>query len=100
MLRRSAAAVATVIVVMVLPYLLAVAIPVLPLGAADWLARVSPAAGFAVQQTLIQYPQVGNVYAPVGGLLAAAPWAGFAVLCAWAAVALAMATYLLRKRDA
>ena len=63
-LRRSAAAVATVIVVTVLPYLLTVAVPILPLGPADWLARVSPAAGFAVQQTLIQYPQVSNVYAP------------------------------------
>jgi ABC-type transport system involved in multi-copper enzyme maturation permease subunit len=100
MLRRSAAAVATVIVVIVLPYLLIVAVPILPLGPADWLARVSPAAGFAVQQTLIQYPQVSDVYAPSAGYWPLAPWAGFAVLCAWAAVALAVATYLLRKRDA
>jgi ABC-type transport system involved in multi-copper enzyme maturation permease subunit len=99
-LRRSAAAVATVIVVIVLPYLLTVAVPILPLGPADWLARLSPAAGFAVQQTLIQYPQVSNVYAPSAGYWPLAPWAGFAVLCAWAAVALAVATYLLRKRDA
>jgi len=99
-LRRSAAAVASVIVVIVLPYLLTVAVPILPLGPADWLARASPAAGFAVQQTLIQYPQVSNVYAPSAGYWPLAPWAGFAVLCAWAAVALAVATYLLRKRDA
>jgi ABC-type transport system involved in multi-copper enzyme maturation permease subunit len=99
-LRHSAAAVASVIVVIVLPYLLTVAVPILPLGPADWLARVSPAAGFAVQQTLIQYPQVSNVYAPSAGYWPLAPWAGFAVLCAWAAVALALATYLLRKRDA
>jgi len=99
-LRRSAAAVATVIVVIVLPYLLTVAVPILPLGPADWLSRVSPAAGFAVQQTLIQYPQVSNVYAPSAGYWPLAPWAGFAVLCAWAAMALAVATYLLRKRDA
>jgi len=99
-LRRSAAAVASVIVVIVLPYLLTVAVPILPLGPADWLARVSPAAGFAVQQTLMQYPQVTNVYAPSAGYWPLAPWAGFAVLCAWAAVALAVATYLLRKRDA
>jgi ABC-type transport system involved in multi-copper enzyme maturation permease subunit len=99
-LRRSAAAVATVLVVIVLPYLLTVAVPILPLGPADWLARISPAAGFAVQQTLIQYPQVSDVYAPSAGYWPLAPWAGFAVLCAWAAVALALATYLLRKRDA
>ncbi len=99
-LRRSAAAVATVIVVIVLPYLLTVAVPILPLGPADWLARVSPAAGFAVQQTLVQYPQVSNVYAPSAGYWPLAPWAGFAVLCAWAVAALGLAAYLLHRRDA
>jgi ABC-type transport system involved in multi-copper enzyme maturation permease subunit len=99
-LRRSAAAVATVIVVLVLPYLFTVAVPILPLGPADWLARVSPAAGFAVQQTLVQYPQVNDVYAPSAGYWPLAPWAGFAVLCAWAAAALGLATYLLHRRDA
>jgi hypothetical protein len=99
-LRRSAGAVAAVIVVIVLPYLLTVAIPLLPAGPAAWVARVTPAAAFAVQQTLIQYPQVSNVYTPSAGYYPLAPGAGFAVLCAWAAVALALATYLLRRRDA
>jgi ABC-type transport system involved in multi-copper enzyme maturation permease subunit len=99
-LRRSAGAVATVIVVIVLPYLLTVAVPILPVGPTDWLARVTPAAGFAVQQTLIQYPQVSNVYAPSAGYYPLAPWAGFAVLCAWVVVALGLAAYLLRRRDA
>ena len=36
----------------VLPYLLACALPVLPAGAADWLLRVTPAAGFAIQQNV------------------------------------------------
>ena len=99
-LRRSAAAVAAVIVVIVLPYLLTVAVPILPVGPTDWLARVTPAAAFAVQQTLIQYPQVSNVYAPSAGYYPLAPWAGFAVLCAWVAVALGLAAYLLRRRDA
>ena len=58
------AAVAAVIVVIVLPYLLATA-AVLPAGAADWLLRVTPAAAFAVQQTLSQYPQVDGLYTPV-----------------------------------
>jgi ABC-type transport system involved in multi-copper enzyme maturation permease subunit len=98
--RRGAAAVATVIVVIVLPYLLTVTIPVLPLGATDWLARVTPAAAFAVQQTVMQYPQVENVYAPSAGYFPLAPWAGFAVLCAWAAVALTLAACLLHRRDA
>ncbi len=99
-LRRAAAAVATVIVVVVLPYLLTVAAPILPVGPTDWLARVTPAAAFAVQQTLIQYPQVSNVYAPSAGYYPLAPWAGFAVLCAWVVVALGLAAYLLRRRDA
>jgi ABC-type transport system involved in multi-copper enzyme maturation permease subunit len=98
--RRSAVAVATVIVVIVLPYLLTVTTPLLPAGPTDWLARVTPAAAFAVQQTLIQYPQVSNVYAPSAGYWPLAPWAGFAVLCAWAAGALGLAVYLLNRRDA
>jgi ABC-type transport system involved in multi-copper enzyme maturation permease subunit len=99
-LRRSAVTVAAVIVVLVLPYLLTVTTPLLPAGPTDWLARVTPAAAFAIQQTLIQYPQVSNVYAPSAGYWPLAPWAGLAVLCAWAAVALALAAYLLNRRDA
>ncbi|HEY9244786.1 MAG TPA: ABC transporter permease subunit, partial [Streptosporangiaceae bacterium] len=100
MLRRSAVAVATGIVVVVLPYLLAVVIPVLPAAATGWLLRLTPAAAFAIQQTVPQYPQVDNVYSPVFGYYPLPPWAGFAVLCAWAALALAVATLLLNKRDA
>ena len=61
--RRGAAAVAAVIALIVAPYVLAVSIAVLPLGAADWLMRVTPAAAFAVEQTVVQYPQVDDVYA-------------------------------------
>jgi ABC-type transport system involved in multi-copper enzyme maturation permease subunit len=100
MLRRSAVAVATGIVVVVLPYLLAVVIPVLPAAATGWLLRLTPAAAFAIQQTVPQYPQVDNVYSPVFGYYPLPPWAGFAVLCAWAALALAVAALLLNKRDA
>jgi ABC-type transport system involved in multi-copper enzyme maturation permease subunit len=99
-LRRSAAAVASVIVVLVLPYLLTVAVPILPPGPANWLDRITPAAAFAVQQTAIVYPQVDNLYIPAQGFYPLAPWAGFAVLCGWAVVALGVAAYLLRRRDA
>ena len=99
-LRRGAGAVAVVVVVIVLPYLFTVAVPILPVGPADWLARVTPAAAFAVQQTLIQYPQVSNIYTAAAGYYPLAPWAGVAVLCAWAAVALGLAAFLLRRRDA
>ena len=98
-LRRSAAAVTAVIVVVVLPYILAIA-PVLPISAENWLLRVTPAAAFAVQQSIPAYPQVTAGYTPAAGYFPLAPWAGLAVLCAWAAVALVLAAVLLRRRDA
>jgi ABC-type transport system involved in multi-copper enzyme maturation permease subunit len=97
--RRSAGAAAAVIVAIVLPLLLAIT-NVMPVGAADWLLRLTPAAGFAVQQTLPQYPQVSSAYTPGNGFYPLAPWAGFAVLCGYAALALILATFLLRRRDA
>jgi hypothetical protein len=97
--RRSATAVAIAIVMIVIPYFLAVA-AVVPLGAADWLLRVTPAAGFALQQPYPRYPQVTAIYSALSGYFPLAPWAGLAVLCGWAAAALALAAYLLRRRDA
>jgi ABC-type transport system involved in multi-copper enzyme maturation permease subunit len=73
---------------------------VLPAGAADWLPRATPAAGFAIQQAYPRYPQVAADYTPGNGFYPLAPWAGFAVLCAWTALAFAAAIYLLRRRDA
>jgi ABC-type transport system involved in multi-copper enzyme maturation permease subunit/regulation of enolase protein 1 (concanavalin A-like superfamily) len=98
MLRRSAGAVTAVIVAIVLPYFLA--LTVLPIGVADWLLRVTPAAGFAIEQSMPQYPQVTADYTPAAGYFPLAPWAGFAVLCGWAALALGLAVVLLRRRDA
>jgi ABC-type transport system involved in multi-copper enzyme maturation permease subunit len=100
LLRRSAGAVTAVIGAIVLPYLLATVPGILPVGAEQWLLRLTPAAGFSVQQTLTQYPQVQTVYTPGTGYFPLAPWAGFAVLCAWAAAALVLALFLLRRRDA
>ncbi|MDX6342627.1 MAG: hypothetical protein QOH87_2765 [Trebonia sp.] len=97
--RRSAATVAIVIVVIVLPYFFAEA-SVLPLSAGDWLLRIMPAAGFALQQVYPAYHQVTMTYAPFSGYFPLAPWAGLAVLAAWTAAALALAAYLLRRRDA
>ncbi|WP_406333940.1 ABC transporter permease subunit [Streptomyces sp. NBC_00203] len=97
-LRRSAVAITVVVVGMVLPYLLAAA-SLLPDGAAEWLLRVTPAAGFAIQQSVERYDQVVTVYAPSSGYFPLAPWAGFAVLCAYAAAVFAAAMVLLRRRD-
>jgi ABC-type transport system involved in multi-copper enzyme maturation permease subunit len=97
-LRRSAQAVTAVILLIVLPYILAVA-SVLPAGPSEWLLRVTPAAAFAVQQTVVRYPQVDSAYTPVNGYFPLAPWAGFAVLCGYTVCALGLAAYLVRRRD-
>jgi ABC-type transport system involved in multi-copper enzyme maturation permease subunit len=97
-LRRSALAVTVVIVLIVLPYILAFG-SALPAGPAEWLLRVTPAAAFAVQQTLVRYPQVLAPYTPANGYFPLAPWAGLAVLCAYTACALGLAMYLVRRRD-
>lgn len=97
-LRRSAGAVTLVVVAMVLPYILATA-SVLPAGPSEWLLRLTPAAGFAIQQSLPVYPQVDNLYTPANGYFPLEPWAGFGVLCGYTALALALAVLLLRRRD-
>jgi ABC-type transport system involved in multi-copper enzyme maturation permease subunit/regulation of enolase protein 1 (concanavalin A-like superfamily) len=99
LLRRSAGAVTAVIVAIVLPYILAMA-SILPAGVSDWLLRLTPAAGFAIQQSMPEYPQVNSRYTPDTGYFPLPPWGGFAVLCAYAAVALALAALMLRRRDA
>ncbi|QKW40251.1 ABC transporter permease subunit [Actinomadura sp. NAK00032] len=97
--RHSAAAVTTVVLAIVLPYILS-AIPFMPASAAEWLTRVTPGAAFAVQQTLVEYDQVASHYTPYNGYYPLAPWAGFAVLAAYAIVSLFAAAVLLSRRDA
>jgi uncharacterized membrane protein len=53
-----------------------------------------------MQQSVPAYSQVTASYTPAGGYFPLAPWAGFAVLCGYAVLALAVAWYLLRRRDA
>jgi hypothetical protein len=83
-LRRAAAAIVVLLVVLLLPQILATGLPV---SAAVWLERLTPAAGFAAQQTAEKYDT------------ALGPWAGLGVLCAYTAVALACAVWLVRRRD-
>jgi ABC-type transport system involved in multi-copper enzyme maturation permease subunit len=98
--RHSAGAVTTVIATIVLPYILVAQIPFTPASVMNWLTRVTPAAAFAVQQTLVPYHQVTSLYTPYNGYYPLAPWAGFAVLAGYAVLALAAAAVLLRRRDA
>jgi ABC-type transport system involved in multi-copper enzyme maturation permease subunit len=99
LLRRGAGTVTAMTVGLVLPYLLAVA-SVLPAGPADLLTSVTPAAGFAIQQTLREYPQVSASYTPADGYFPLSQAGGFAVLCAYAVLAAVLATFALRRRDA
>jgi ABC-type transport system involved in multi-copper enzyme maturation permease subunit len=98
LLRRSVAAVAAVLVAIVVPYILG-ASGGLPVGAAQWMLRATPASAFAVEQSVPQYHQVIGQYGPPD-YFPLGPLAGFSVLCAYAAVALAAAIYLIRRRDA
>ena len=97
--RNSASAVTTVIVAIVLPYLL-IANPFMPTSVANWLTRVTPAAAWAVQQTLAQYPQVTSIYKPYDGYYPLAPWAGLAVLAGYTLFGLVVAAVVLHRRDA
>jgi ABC-type transport system involved in multi-copper enzyme maturation permease subunit len=97
--RRSATAILIAIVALVIPFVLS-APPGIPASLTDWLLRVTPAAAFALQQPAPQYYQVQANYMASSGYFPLAPWTGFAVLCGWTALALALAAYLLRRRDA
>jgi ABC-type transport system involved in multi-copper enzyme maturation permease subunit len=103
--RRSAPAVAIVIVVIFVPYLF-VFNPLpgsqgkFPSGGPLWPLQITPAAALSVQQAVPEFHQLVAVYRANDGYYPLAPWAGLAVECAWAAVALAVAFVLLRRRDA
>jgi ABC-type transport system involved in multi-copper enzyme maturation permease subunit len=92
MLRRSAAAVAAGIVLLVLP-------GILGSQSGNWLMRLTPTAAFAIQATLPRSNLVTSAYTPPNGYFPISPWAGLAVLAAYTAAALAGATWLLRRRD-
>ena len=93
MLRRSAAAVAAGIMLLVLP-------GVLGSQSGNWLMRFTPTAAFAIQATLPRSNLVTDAYTPPNGYFPVSPWGGLAVLAAYTAVALGTAMWLLRRRDA
>jgi ABC-type transport system involved in multi-copper enzyme maturation permease subunit len=96
-IRRSAGTIAAVIGAMIVPLILAT---LLPQSIANWLLRLTPAAAFSVQQGNQSYSQVSHTCLPYNGCYPLSPWQGFGVLAIWAVLAVAGATYLLRRRDA
>jgi ABC-type transport system involved in multi-copper enzyme maturation permease subunit len=99
-LRRAAGAVTAGIIVFVLPSLLGPGVLGPGASGASWLYEATPAAAFSVfgalpRSSLVEYPfTLANGYYPLS------PWAGLAVLAAYSALALTLATSLLRRRDA
>jgi hypothetical protein len=96
--RRSTPAIVAAIALLVLPNLLATIVPDLPPGLSQWLLRVTPAAGFAVQQSVPAYIQVVAPNLPRDGYYPLPPWAGLAVLCGFAGLTLAWAITRPRRR--
>ena len=97
-LRRSAGAVTAGVVVFVLPYVLGSAVS----GSAEqWLFRLTPAAGFSVLGRPAPTPRWSATPTPwPTATTRSPPGPASLVLCAYAAVALGVATVLLRRRDA
>lgn len=82
LLRRGWAAIVVALTLVAVPYAVT-AVPLLPDSVSQWLLRLTPAAGFAVRQTAVEYPQVVAHYAPSTGFFPLPGWAGLAVLCAY-----------------
>jgi hypothetical protein len=91
LVRRGAATIAIVVALFVLPVF--VAAP-LPLTAARWLVALTPAGGLAIQRTK---PPTDTLAEPWSML---SPWLGLAVVCGYAAAALALAMWRVERRDA
>ena len=89
--RRSAAAIALVTALFFLPALLGLSLPPEP---AEWLVRLTPASGLAIQRSLAPTEALIEPWSMIQ------PWFGFAVLCAYAAAALLAARWVLQRRDA
>jgi hypothetical protein len=89
-LRRGWAAILIGLSLIALPYTVAT-LPLLPNPVSEWLLRLTPAAGFAVQQTMTEYPQVTAHYAPSTGYFPFPWWAGLALLSAYTVIVMRIA---------
>lgn len=85
LLKRGAAAIAVALVTLTVPLIVSSGVP---LSVAVWLERLTPAAGFAVEQAVPRYDT------------AIGPWGGLAVLAGYAALALGLALWRQSRRNA
>ncbi|MGH8880497.1 MAG: hypothetical protein ACRD0P_24610, partial [Stackebrandtia sp.] len=97
--RRGLTAVIAATMAVILPLVLSVS-SVLPLPVSQWLFRITPAAGFAIQQSIPQYSHVFGYYSPSSGYYPLPPWIGLAVTAVFAAGALWLAIHRMRRSDA
>ncbi|GAA1720329.1 hypothetical protein [Nonomuraea bangladeshensis] len=85
LVRRGVVAAGLSVALVVVPYGLGIA------GLAPWLLVVTPAAGFAITQSVPTFAHVDVGPSLLGGYYPLSPWAGLAVTCGYAAFALAAA---------
>lgn len=89
-LRRSSAAIAIVFALAVVPLFAAAAIP----PVSKWLMWLTPAGGFAIERAKPPSAELAEPWSQIN------PWLGLGIACAYAAVALGGAAWLLERRDA
>ncbi|MEW1845541.1 hypothetical protein AB0392_46985 [Nonomuraea angiospora] len=85
LVRRAVVAIGLAIALVVVPYLLASA------GVAPWLLMITPAAGFAITQSVPTFAHVDVDPSLLAGYYPLPPWAGLALTCGYAAIALGAA---------
>ncbi|WP_238014189.1 ABC transporter permease subunit [Dactylosporangium sp. AC04546] len=90
-LRHSATAITTVVVLIVVPVILS---SILPLSIGRWVMQLTPAGGLATWRAKPPTTTLADPWSMIG------PAAGLTVVSVYAAVTLAIAWWLLRRRDA
>ncbi|MDA0645974.1 hypothetical protein [Nonomuraea ferruginea] len=92
LVERGVVAVGLAVALVVVPCLLATA------GLAPWPLAVTPAAGFAITQSVPTFAHVDVDRSLLGGYYPLPPWAGLTVTCGYAALALGVAIIACRRK--
>ncbi|MET7336106.1 hypothetical protein [Nonomuraea sp. NPDC005650] len=94
LVKRAAVAIGLAIALVVVPQLLATA------GLVPWLLMITPAAGFAITQSVPVFAHVDVGRSLIEGYYPLPPWAGLAVTCGYAALALGVAIVAYHRKAA